>query len=417
MAASAFAMLCVVGNVFASSQRDRELNEETKILFAPLDSDACRPVGEETATVLSFISPLAGFASLTVDWGDGRSNKFGSNIDSNVGYFYFHAYDEPGRYDIKTNVTVKQLNEDGTSWQSIENEMEGAVLVRNDCGGISVNSKFTENNRDGADDTTDVLSNWYDDVMAASIEFAPIEEELCLDAGMYAASTILVASLWSGYLSLNIDWGDDGEKHYSATIDRGVPYSFDHSYKVAGTYTINAFAVVGRLAINGKDYETIYEELSASVTVRDDCSADSGGIDTRAVVAGDDGVVTGEWSFFDFGPVDSSLCRAAGEEATALTLMSIFSGQLTVDVSCYVLVQNVELIFGFRSLAHPRLINPVHVHSFSSRLVHSACRYCGVMIRSINMPSMLSPVSHIVLLTSTNRPVPTKLRPQPRFDV
>jgi len=333
--AAALSLLCIVGGASASSQQDRELQNDDNIMFAPIDADACRPVGEETATVLSFMSPLAGFASLTVDWGDDKSNTFGSNIESNLSYFYFHAYDEAGQYEIKTKATVKQLREDGTSWKSVENEMVTTVQVRNNCDGISTDAEFIDHNRDGTtNDATDnnVLSNWYDEVMAASIEFAPVDDELCLDASKHAASTISVASLWSGHLSLTVDWGDGTEKHYNASVDRGLPYSFDHFYDGVGTYTITALAVVARLAINGKDWETIYEELSVTVNVRDDCSEEDDDVDALAVVA-DDGVVAGEWSIFEFAPLDTNLCRATGEEATALTLMSLFTGQLTLDVS------------------------------------------------------------------------------------
>lgn len=377
--AAALSLLCIVGSAFASSQQDRELQNDNNIMFAPIDVDACRPVGEETATVLSFMSPFAGFASLTVDWGDDKSNTFGSNIESNVSYFYFHAYDEAGRYEIKTKAAVKQLNEDGTSWKSVENEMVTTVQVRNNCDEITTDAEFIEHTRDGTKDTTgnSVLSNWYDEVMAASIEFAPVDDELCLDASKYAASTISVASLWSGHLSLTVDWGDGQEKHYNASVDRGLPYSFDYFYEAVGTYTITASAVVARLAINGKDWETIYEELSVTVNVRDDCSEENDDVDALAVVA-DDGDVTGEWSIVEFAPLDTNLCRDTGEEATALTLMSIFSGQLTVDVSfsftCYCFVEEIMntcmYYYGLRLLT----VFPRHVR-----------------VRSISFTFLLSP--------------------------
>lgn len=337
-------LILLVGSAFAAqhvktdSLPIRKLDDDT-LTFAPLDSESCRPVGDETATVLSFVSDLSGSASLTVDWGDSKTNTFSSNVDSDISNFYFHAYDEPGLYEIKAHAVVKKLSDNELSWESVESEMSATVQVRYVCGAST--------NRYGIAGSS-VLSNWYGDMMADAIEFAPVDAEICLNVGKRGVSTISVASIWGGLMHLSINWGDGLDKQYSMNVDRGLPYSFDHFFESVGTYIIVASATVKRPSINRNNWETANEVLTATVNVRDDCAG--GGFDVALTGAGDDGVVTGEWSFFDFAPIDTDLCRSAGEEATALTLMSIFSGQLTVDVSGDIIVAGVAMCRGCSGL-------------------------------------------------------------------
>ena len=88
--------------------------------------------------------------------------------------------------------------------------------------------------------------------------------------------SLKIASVWAGYLSGQVDWGDGSHptKHgmnigaFSSTGDGDIA----HAYKESGLYTIQATAKVRRLNADRSAWETIEDTLSETVEIRDDCS-------------------------------------------------------------------------------------------------------------------------------------------------
>jgi len=324
------ALLCATigtrsaANEFINASDD---HVENTIQFSPLQMETCRQVAEASATILSYISPIDGQASLTVDWGDGKNQTYSTDAIKGGAYAYDHAYMLPGLYEVRAVATVKQLSEDQTTLEEIiTNEMAATVQVRNDCHGGNTDNRGFEEHDGGI--VGSILSNWYGQMMEKAIEFAPIDGRKCKDE----TTSITLASIWSGLLTLKVDWGDGLDNRYESAVVRGYPQSFNHVWTAPGLYSIIATAEVKRLAEDGNDWEVVREELVANVEVVGDCSTDNE-VDGLELAGGNEGIITGDWSFFDFGPIDTSLCRSAGEKSTALSLISIFDGELTLDVS------------------------------------------------------------------------------------
>jgi len=337
--AASVALLCAAFGTRSAAYELTNASEDTiddTIQFSPLDVETCRQVAEASATILSYISPIDGQASLAVDWGDGRSQTYSADAISGGAYAYDHAYAAPGLYEIRAVATVKQMSEDQTMWEeTTTNDMVATVQVRSDCHGSGTDNRGAEN--DGGGIIGSILSNWYGQMMEKAVEFAPIDGRKCFydyssAIGTDEATTITLASVWSGDLTLTVDWGDGSDNTYETMLIRGYPKSFDHVWTAPGLYTIIAMASVKRPTLSGDDWEIVREELVANVEVEGDCSMDIEEDGLAMAGGGDEGTITGEWSFFDFGPIDTNLCRSAGEKATALNLMSIFSGQLTMDI-------------------------------------------------------------------------------------
>lgn len=311
---------------------------EDTIKFSPLDVETCRQVGEASATILSYTSPIGGQASLEVDWGDGKNQTYSTDAISGGAYAYDHAYRSPGLYEIRALATVKQLSEDGTTWEkTITEELVSTVQVRNDCYGTDTGNRGFEETGGGI--VGSILSNWYGKMMEEAIEFAPIDGRKCFRGDVSVVdedemTTITLASIWSGDLTLTVDWGDGLDNQYESIVVRGYPKSFNHVWAAPGLYTIVATAEIKRPTLDGNDFEVVREEFVANVEVDGDCASDDDvDEDGLELAGGNEGTITGDWSFFDFGPTDDYLCRSAGEKATALSLMSIFGGELTMDVS------------------------------------------------------------------------------------
>ena len=76
------ALLCATigtrsaANEFINASDD---HVENTIQFSPLQMETCRQVAEASATILSYISPIDGQASLTVDWGDGKNQTYSTD--------------------------------------------------------------------------------------------------------------------------------------------------------------------------------------------------------------------------------------------------------------------------------------------------------------------------------------------------
>ena len=378
-------------------------------------------MGEASATILSYTTPIGGQASLEVDWGDGDNQTYSTDAISGGAYAYDHAYRSPGLYEIRAVATVKQLGEDGTTWEkTITEELVSTVQVRNDCYGTDTggNRGFEEA---GSGIVGSILSNWYGQMMEEAIEFSPIDGHKCFRGDVSVVNedemtTITLASIWSGNLTLTVDWGDGLDNQYeSIPVVRGLSQSFNHVWAAPGLYTIVASAVVKRPTLDGNDYEVIREELVANVEVDDNCATDDIAEDGLVLAGGNEGTITGDWSFFDFGPTDDYLCRSAGEKSTALSLMSIFSGELTMDVSisigcffpdltnkkihmCWFLTMLLLLSFW-----HPNFL----LFSLTSK------RLNGETIAPSSILWTSSPESPIASITSMTKPERMRLGPPP----
>ena len=272
-----------------------------------------------------------------------------------------------------------------------------------------------------------------DNIDGDAIVFSPLDVETCRQVGEASATVLSYVSPINGQAWLKVNWGDGTKDTYSGDVNKGGqsiiggkangPYY--HAYAAVGLYKIKAVAIV-----MDEDNKMMKENFVATIQVRSDChdsgngnrgvenaENDGGGIeeDGLTLAGGDEGTITGEWSFFDFGPMDTNLCRSAGEQSTALSLMSIFSGELTMDVSM--------AWFDFASLTN--MAQALFLTFLSFSLLISLCKYYswakhrfnGETINSTSILSVSPPESPTVLITPTSKPGHMISGPPPNFAV
>ena len=224
--------------------------------------------------IVAVASLSSGFMKLTVDWGDEKTHQKGINIKAGTSYSFDHSYEEAGIYNVVAKGYVRRLSPDRSSWEIIENEMTTTVKVRDDCPSIT---------RADPGITSDGLGDWYDSMMAKSIQFIPLDVDLgaCHKAGDY--STMLeVASVSSGYMALVVDWGVGSTVKYGFNVDSGEPVAVPFAYTEAGTYDISATATVRRLSTGtGRGSWDIYMgTYSTKVVITEDCPTSTGASDS-----------------------------------------------------------------------------------------------------------------------------------------
>ena len=106
------------------------------------------------------------------------------------------------------------------------------------------------------------------------LQFHGLSDGQCHDVD--ETVSLKIASVWAGYLNVEIDWGDGSHptKHgmnvgaFSSTGDGDIP----HTYQESGLYTIQASAKVRRLNKDRSAWDIIEDTLTETIEIRDDCS-------------------------------------------------------------------------------------------------------------------------------------------------